>query len=193
MSIQIVLCFLFERKKYVYITYHWITVVPICTTLFNNNNASLFPWRLFTSFICFSEWTLALSLISNNWFVFVIQILCHFCMVGTEFLKTAVFWDVMPCGSCKNQCFGGTYLPHHQDERISELGTLAVTSHWSTLWRAAFICSMLIIFTLMIEANTFLWNIGSYKSHTVSQCPSVPEDGILHNDYCENLKSYICF
>jgi hypothetical protein len=23
-------------------------------------------------------------------------------------LKNAVFWDVMPCGSCKNRRFGGT-------------------------------------------------------------------------------------
>jgi hypothetical protein len=23
-------------------------------------------------------------------------------------MKNAVFWDVMPCGSCKNQRFGGT-------------------------------------------------------------------------------------
>jgi hypothetical protein len=22
--------------------------------------------------------------------------------------KNAVFWDIMPCGSCKNRCFGGT-------------------------------------------------------------------------------------
>jgi hypothetical protein len=29
-------------------------------------------------------------------------------------MKNAVFWDVTPCGSCKNRPFGGTYL--HQDE-----------------------------------------------------------------------------
>jgi hypothetical protein len=23
-------------------------------------------------------------------------------------MKNAVFWDVTPCGSCKNRCFGGT-------------------------------------------------------------------------------------
>jgi hypothetical protein len=26
-------------------------------------------------------------------------------------MKYAVFWDVMPCGSCKNQRFGGTPIP----------------------------------------------------------------------------------
>jgi Rieske Fe-S protein len=36
--------------------------------------------------------------------------------------KNAVFWDVTPRGSCKNQRFGGTYRLHHQGERISEVG-----------------------------------------------------------------------
>jgi hypothetical protein len=25
-------------------------------------------------------------------------------------MKNAVFWEVAPCGFCKNQCFGGTCL-----------------------------------------------------------------------------------
>jgi hypothetical protein len=29
-------------------------------------------------------------------------------------MKNAVFWDVMPCGSCKNRRFGGTYHVHNQ-------------------------------------------------------------------------------
>jgi hypothetical protein len=32
-------------------------------------------------------------------------------------VKNAVFWDVTPCGSCKNQCFGGTYRLHHQGDK----------------------------------------------------------------------------
>jgi hypothetical protein len=43
-------------------------------------------------------------------------------------MKNAVFWDVMPCGSCKNQHLGGTYHLHHQGD--SELGTqLAISAH----------------------------------------------------------------
>jgi hypothetical protein len=30
----------------------------------------------------------------------------------THNLKNGVFWDVMPCGSCKNRRFGGTYKSH---------------------------------------------------------------------------------
>jgi hypothetical protein len=31
-------------------------------------------------------------------------------------MKNGVFWDVMPCGSCKNRRFGGTYRLHHRSE-----------------------------------------------------------------------------
>jgi hypothetical protein len=32
-------------------------------------------------------------------------------------MKNAIFWDVRPCGSCKNQHFGGIYHLHHQDDK----------------------------------------------------------------------------
>jgi hypothetical protein len=28
-------------------------------------------------------------------------------------INNAIFWDVTPCGFCKNQHFGGTYQLHH--------------------------------------------------------------------------------
>jgi hypothetical protein len=31
-------------------------------------------------------------------------------------MKNGVFWDVIPCGSCKNQRFGGTWRLHHRDD-----------------------------------------------------------------------------
>jgi hypothetical protein len=41
-------------------------------------------------------------------------------------MKNAVFWDVTPCGSCKNRCFASII----RVRRIGELGTiLAVTSN----------------------------------------------------------------
>jgi hypothetical protein len=33
---------------------------------------------------------------------------------ATDFLKNAVFWDVMQCCSCKNRRFGEMYRHHHQ-------------------------------------------------------------------------------
>jgi hypothetical protein len=32
-------------------------------------------------------------------------------------MKNAVFWDLMPCGSCKNLHFGGMYRLHHQGDK----------------------------------------------------------------------------
>jgi hypothetical protein len=32
-------------------------------------------------------------------------------------MKNAIFWDVMPCGCCKNRCSGGTYRLHHQGDK----------------------------------------------------------------------------
>jgi hypothetical protein len=33
-------------------------------------------------------------------------------------MKNDVFWDVTPCGSCKNRRLEGTYHLHHQGEKI---------------------------------------------------------------------------
>jgi hypothetical protein len=32
-------------------------------------------------------------------------------------MKNAVFWDVTPCGSCKNRRFRGTQHLHHQGDK----------------------------------------------------------------------------
>jgi hypothetical protein len=32
-------------------------------------------------------------------------------------MKNGVFWVVTPCGSCKNRCFGGTWLLLHQGDK----------------------------------------------------------------------------
>jgi hypothetical protein len=38
-------------------------------------------------------------------------------------IKNAVFWDVAPCRSCVNRCFGGTYSLRLQGRNIRERGT----------------------------------------------------------------------
>jgi hypothetical protein len=38
-------------------------------------------------------------------------------------MKNAVFWDVAPCRSCVNRCFGGTCRLHLQGIKIRERGT----------------------------------------------------------------------
>jgi hypothetical protein len=77
-------------------------------------------------------------------------------------MRNVIFWDVMPCGSCKNQRFRGTNCLHFLGENNQwPRNTLAVTSNSSTLW--LIICS------------------GCY----------IPEDDILQSHCCGNLKSYI--
>jgi hypothetical protein len=74
-------------------------------------------------------------------------------------MKNGVFWDVNPCGSCKNRRFVGFSASIIRVTRISELVTkLAVTSNRSTLRR---------LYSLHLddEGAKFLPNFGS-KSHT---------------------------
>jgi hypothetical protein len=40
-------------------------------------------------------------------------------------MKYAVFWNVTPCGSCKNRCFGGTYRLHHQGDKNRRAGNVS--------------------------------------------------------------------
>jgi hypothetical protein len=39
-------------------------------------------------------------------------------------MKNVLFWDVIPCRSCVNQRFGGTYRFHLQGRKILERGWL---------------------------------------------------------------------
>jgi hypothetical protein len=53
-------------------------------------------------------------------------------------MKTAVFWDVTTCGSCKSHILEERIVPIIRVTRIGELGTtLAVTSNRSMLQRNA--------------------------------------------------------
>jgi hypothetical protein len=56
-------------------------------------------------------------------------------------MKNGVFWDVMPCGSCKNRRFGGTSHLHHQGDKN---GRLLVTAN--------IVPSSPILVALMMEA-----------------------------------------
>jgi hypothetical protein len=49
-------------------------------------------------------------------------------------MKSGVFWDVTPCGSCKNRCFGGTLRLLHQSENAAVvLGTSDCNKEIATL------------------------------------------------------------
>jgi hypothetical protein len=85
-------------------------------------------------------------------------------------LKSGVFWDVKPCGSCKIEVSEELSASFISVTRIGELGTtLAVTSNRRRLRRNA-----KSVFTRATRRN-------------------IAEDTILHSHRRENLKSYTVF
>jgi hypothetical protein len=44
-------------------------------------------------------------------------------------MEIALFWDVTPCGSCMNRCFGGTYCLHHLHSISSRRARFLVTAN----------------------------------------------------------------
>jgi hypothetical protein len=100
--------------------------------------------------------------------------------------KNSVFWDVTPCGSCKNGLFIGMYHLHHQDKRNQRTRkTLLVTSNWNIFLQSVLqflvtandFPSSLILFSPMMEAilssETLVLTRATWRH--------IPEDCILHS------------
>jgi hypothetical protein len=99
-------------------------------------------------------------------------------------LKNAVFWDVIPCGSCKNRRFGGTWRLHHQGDknqctRNNVSHTVFLRSVRQLLVTANIVPSSLIPVTVMREA------LRSSKTSVLTRATwyNIQEDGILHNHH----------
>jgi hypothetical protein len=102
-------------------------------------------------------------------------------------MKITFFWDVTPCGACKNHVSEQRIDSSIRVTRIGELGTLAVTINRSTLRRNASVAGYSPILIMMMEA------IRSSETSilTSSTRRYIPEDSILRSHRRENFKSYI--
>jgi hypothetical protein len=107
-------------------------------------------------------------------------------------MKNVVFWDVMPCGYCKNRCFAGTYRLYHQGDKNRQDRNVSSNKQpmASVLLRWLFIAyvvpSTLILVTLMMEA------ICSSEISVLTRVTgsNIKEDGIHHSH--TNLNSCLC-
>jgi hypothetical protein len=114
-------------------------------------------------------------------------------------MKNAVFWTVMPCGSCENRRFAGMYCLHHQ----SGMNQRARNSNWNMLWRNADLAIKRSVLQLLVIANAvpsslihatlMMEAIRSPETSVLTRATrrDIPEDGVLHSHGRENLKSYI--
>jgi hypothetical protein len=100
-------------------------------------------------------------------------------------LKNGVFWDVTPCGCCKNRRSGETYRINHQGDKNRK--TSFLRSILRLLVTANAVPSLPILSTLMMEAIRS--SETSIFTRTVRR--NIPGGGFLHSHRRENLKSYI--
>jgi hypothetical protein len=87
--------------------------------------------------------------------------------------KSSIFWDITPCSSLKfNRRFGRTCLLHFQWALLAICFTVSCLAYFSTLKMEA---------TRSSETSVGFQRIA--RRH-------IPEDRTIHNDRCEDLKSW---
>jgi hypothetical protein len=93
-------------------------------------------------------------------------------------VKSAVFYDVAPCGSYKNRRFGGRRRLHLHGSKTRER---------EKCWTLLTLLSLAYLFTLKMEAT----RSSETSVLTRSTQGHIPESGILHPGFCLTFETYV--
>jgi hypothetical protein len=116
------------------------------------------------------------------------HILLHFVvLLQRNIMKKGVFWDVTPCGSCRNRRFGGnSYLLHKGDKNPWTRNNASYSMH-RLLVTASVVSSSPILVPMMKEAlrssETWVPIRATWRNIT--------EDAILHSHRHKNSRNVI--
>jgi hypothetical protein len=104
-----------------------------------------------------------------------------------------IFWDITSCSPLKVNRLGGTYRRHFQGDRMSQ-----AKKQLESRWQAepslppAFMLVSCSVYSMTLTKEAICSSETSIDFKRATWC-YIPEDSTLHNQHCENLKSYIYF